>query len=226
MRKIDFNASYVGFRPDVERLIAPDARAVLDVGCSTGLLGAAVKARTGAKVTGIELCEEMAEEARGRIDNVLVGDATEILAGEELKGHRFDTIICADILEHLLDPWKTLKAAVSLLSPQGVVVASIPNIRHLDTIYNLAIKGYWPYRDRGIHDRTHLRFFTRKNIVELFEYAGLRVEVMEANYRFVEKPHGINKMARYFALPGIRNLLAFQYLIRARLGTQAEQHEG
>ena len=71
-------------------------------------------------------------------------------------------------------------------------------------------------RDRGIHDRTHLRFFTRRNVVELFRSAGLEIESVDAKYRLVERPHRINRFAKYFALPGLRGFLAFQYLVTAR----------
>ena len=64
--------------------------------------------------------------------------------------------------------WAVLRAAVRYLEPEGVVIASIPNVGHLDTICNLVFRGLWPYRERGIHDRTHLRFFARGNIDELF----------------------------------------------------------
>jgi 2-polyprenyl-3-methyl-5-hydroxy-6-metoxy-1,4-benzoquinol methylase len=214
--KADFNPSYVGQRPDIEKLIPPEAKLILDVGCSTGTLGAAVKAKTGAQVIGIELSEQMANEASHRIDKVFTGDATEVIRGGDLSGYLFDAIIFADALEHFIDPWITLSAAATHLSPRGVIIASIPNIRHIDTIYNLAARGYWPYRDRGIHDRTHLRFFTKKSIEDLFEQAGLSIDVIATNYRLLEAPHKINRFARFLALPGLRPFLAFQYLIRAR----------
>jgi 2-polyprenyl-3-methyl-5-hydroxy-6-metoxy-1,4-benzoquinol methylase len=220
--QINFNPSYIGQRLDIERLISPDARMVLDVGCSTGTLGAAIKAKTGAQVFGIELSADMAHEALGRIDRVFVGDAAEIILQGKLDGYQFDTIVFADVLEHLADPWAVLRAAASHLQPQGTIVASIPNIRHIDTIYNLVVKGYWPYRERGIHDRTHLRFFAKQNIIELFEGAGLAIAVLETNYRILEKPARLNRFAKYFACPIVKDFLAFQYLVCARPVAQYE----
>jgi len=211
-----FNPSYIGGRQDILRLIPNTARLVLDVGCSTGVLGASVKAFTGAKVVGIEYSKEMAGIACRRIDEVLIGDAEKILSDGILDKYSFDTIIFADVLEHMKDPWKSMQKAVRLLKPNGRIISSIPNVRHIDTIYNLVIKGYWPYRSRGIHDRSHLRFFTKKNIVELIESSGMCVEVIQCNYRLLEKPCSINRFAKYFAVPGIRCFLVFQYLICSR----------
>ncbi len=212
-----FNFSYIGQRPDIERLISLKTRTVLDVGCSTGILGAAIRAKTGAQIFGIELSAAMADEALNHIDQVFVGDAAEIILQGKLDNYKFDTIIFADVLEHLVDPWAVLSAAKNYLNPGGTIIASIPNIRHIDTIYHLVLKGYWPYRERGIHDRTHLRFFTRQNIIELFSSAGLTIDTIDTNYRILEKPSQINRVAKFFALPILKDFLAFQYLIQARL---------
>lgn len=212
----EFNPSYVGKRSDVEELVPDGVRSVLDVGCSVGALGASIKARTGARVCGIEMSPDMAAQAEKVLDRVYVGDATATIDGPALDGQAFDVIIFADVLEHLVDPWLTLSRAARLLSPAGRVIASIPNIRHMSTLYNLAVRGYWPYRERGIHDKTHLRFFTRRNVLELFRSADLAVESIGAKYRLVESPHRINRYAKYLALPGLRGFLAFQYLVTAR----------
>ena len=210
-----FNPSYVGERSDVQRLVPETARLILDVGCSTGSLGAAIKQRTRSQVIGIEYSREMAEVASKLLDRVFVGDAAQILSSNELSAYTFDAILFADVLEHLVDPWSALRSATRFLNEGGVVIASIPNIRHVYTLGNLLFKGYWPYNDRGIHDRTHLRFFTKKNIRELFQGAGLRIDSATATYRLVDSPNTINRFAKSLAFPGIRDFLAFQYLVIA-----------
>ena len=216
MTNLDFNPAYIGPRPEVEALVPTDAKLVLDVGCSNGTVGAAIKARTGARVFGIEMSEDMAADARSRIDRVYVGDAATLLAGEKLRSEKFDAIVFADVLEHLQDPWSVLAAATEHLQANGAVIISIPNVRHIDTLFNLIVRGHWPYRDRGIHDRSHLRFFTRKNIVELLEGAGLEIDVINTNYRVIERPHDWNRYAHMFAkVPGLKGFLAFQYVARA-----------
>lgn len=212
------NAAYVGPREDVLRLIANRHGAMLDVGCSTGSLGSAYKAKVGARVVGIEISEQMAEVARRALDKVVVGDALEVLCASELGDERFEIITFADSLEHMVDPWATLRAAKRWLIPGGIVIASLPNVGHLDTVVNLLFRRRWPYRDRGIHDRTHLRFFTRKNAIELFKDTGFHIERITANYRIVERPSRLNRLAPYLAVPGFRSFVAFQYLIRASAG--------
>ena len=210
-----FNPSYVGPRRDVMALVPAETRRLLDVGCSNGTLGAALKERDGARVTGIELDPAMAGQARTVLDTVHVGSVEDDTLFERLGDERYGCIVFADLLEHLVDPWKALGRFVERLEPDGVVVASLPNIRHYTTIRTLLFSGYWPYRDRGLHDRTHLRFFTLRNVRELFASAGLEVQALDRNYRLIERPHRLNRLAPAFALPGLRELIAFQYLVRA-----------
>jgi len=208
------NPSYVGVRNDILGLVPENVRKVLDVGCSTGVLGEKIKQRETTEVVGVELDEQMAKIARENLDSVIVGDVEKVDLEKHFPPGYFDCIIFADILEHLKNPWDVLKNATGVLDKEGVIVASIPNVRHYTTIINLLFKGYWPYRERGIHDRTHLRFFTLKNIKDLFQCAGLEITRTRRNYRIVERPHSINKYARCLAFL-FKNFLAFQYLVVA-----------
>lgn len=212
-----FKQAYTGPRPDILQLMPPSPKRVLDVGCSDGTLGASIKQHwPGATVVGMELSEQMGAVAAERLDQVLIGDieASNALAG--VDGQKFDVVIFADILEHLRDPWDMLRRIRPYLTPDCVVISSIPNIRHIDTIYHLVVKGEWPYRERGIHDRTHMRFFTKKNIIDMFASEHLTISQMTANYRLIESPHRINRHAHRFAILGLAPFLAFQYLFVAR----------
>lgn len=212
-----FNPSYVGPRPDILRLVPAGAKRVLDVGCSVGTLGQALRER-GAEVTGIEIDPRMGAEARQRLNEVHITSVEDEALFAVLRDRSFDCIIFADLLEHLVDPWKTLERFVERLAPDGVVVASLPNIRHYTTIRTLLFQGYWPYRDRGIHDRTHLRFFTLRNIRDLFASSGLTIRKLDRNYRIIEQPHRLNRLAPLLALPLLRELFAYQYLVQAGRG--------
>jgi methionine biosynthesis protein MetW len=198
-------------------------RKVLDIGCATGSLGASLKQRGNITVVGIEVNGAMAEVAAERLDRVIVGDIEKIQLEEHFRPNQFDCIIFADVLEHLVDPWTVLHKAVPFLETGGIVVASIPNIRHFQTFLTLYVKGHWPYREYGIHDRTHLRFFTLRTIHELFSQAGLEITQVVRKYRLTERSHPSNRFSKYFSLYLFRNLFTYQYLIIAK---RSQAHSG
>jgi 2-polyprenyl-3-methyl-5-hydroxy-6-metoxy-1,4-benzoquinol methylase len=218
------NPSYTAERRGLLRLVPPTCRRILDVGCATGATGAALKARDPAvHVTGLEIDPEMGETARKRLDSVIVGDVSEPALLNELGPEPYDCILCGDVLEHLRNPWRVLRELVQLTAHEAYVVVSLPNVAHLSTFAAL-LRGTWPYRPRGIHDRTHLRFFARRNVETLFAQAGLRILRLERNYRLIEHSHPANRFSRWVAAPGLRDLLTFQFLVLAQRGT-GEQAE-
>jgi predicted TPR repeat methyltransferase len=121
---------------------------------------------------GIENFESAAASARDRLDQVFLADA-EKLEWSRLAGETFDCIVFADVLEHLYDPGGVLQSAVRLLVAGGSVVCSVPNAAHWFMVYGL-MRGQLNYADSGILDRTHIRFFTDKSIVEFLGRHGLR----------------------------------------------------
>jgi len=160
-------------RPEVLALVPATARRVLDIGCGAGRLGEALKARQQAEVVGIELDEAAAAVARLRLDDVIVGDIERL--GLDFPPGSFDAIVCADVLEHLRDPARLLQKVRSWLAPAGRLVASIPNVRHNSVVRSL-LEGNWTYESAGLLDRTHLRFFTRREIEKLFHRAGFAID--------------------------------------------------
>jgi 2-polyprenyl-3-methyl-5-hydroxy-6-metoxy-1,4-benzoquinol methylase len=207
-------------RPDVQRRVPHSARRMLDIGCASGALGAAIKARQGAEVVGIEYGPEYAEDAKGRLDDVAVGDARAILTddGAEERLGTFDCITAADVLEHLTDPYATLDGAVRLLRPGGTVIVSLPNVRFWMTFLYVGILGTWPRRDVGLFDRTHLQWFTRRDAVELLESAGLEVHHVQGTYKL---GYWATKLDRLWGpvikrVPGLRTFFAYQYLLVGR----------
>ena len=223
MKNNNFNPSYIGMRNDILDLIPDNVNKALDIGCSTGALGEKIKKRNRAEVVGIEIDEQMAKVAKGKLERVIIGDVERINLADHLALNYFDCIIFADILEHLENPWDVLKNVKSFLDDEGIIIASIPNVRHYTTIINLVIKGYWPYRERGIHDKNHLRFFALKNIREMFQNAGFKIVRIGRNYRIIERPHWWNRFSKYFALLPFKELLTFQYLIVAKKSGRKEK---
>jgi SAM-dependent methyltransferase len=166
-------------RPEVADLVPTACRRVLEVGCGEGALGRLLRWR-GHHVTGIELVPEAAERARSCLHRVVNADVER--DGFAFPPASFDAIIFADVLEHLVDPWRVLREAVELLAEDGVIVASIPNVQNLEVLRRL-LGGRWDYRERGILDFGHLRFFTLSTIRALFAQADLTVEYVGHRYR-------------------------------------------
>src|SRR4029079_11224430 len=153
--------AYESVRHEIVDLVPERARRVLDLGCSTGWLAAALKERGPVEVVGIEREPEYAAVARERCDRVVVGDVQQIPPGLG----RFDCLVAADVLEHLVDPWSALDAYAAMLDPGARVIVSLPNVAHWTTFARLA-RGRWPRLPEGIHDATHLRWFTLRDAIE------------------------------------------------------------
>jgi 2-polyprenyl-3-methyl-5-hydroxy-6-metoxy-1,4-benzoquinol methylase len=153
----------------VAQLVGSQKR-VLDVGCATGRLAEFLE-RQGNEVWGVELDPQLAELARSRLRTVLVGDVEEVDLVAEFGLASVDVVIFADVLEHLKDPVGALRQARELLAEGGYVVASIPNIAHGASRLAL-LQGRFDYREEGLLDDTHLRFFTRPTIDGLMRSAG------------------------------------------------------
>lgn len=165
-------------RKEVEALIPDGTMRVLDVGCGEGILGKRLLDKGSEEVVGIEINAEVAKKAEENLSKVLCGDVETLELPFEEK--YFDCILFADLLEHLKDPLTTLKRFGRYLKDTGVVVASIPNVRYYGVMHMLS-EGRWKYEDAGILDRTHLRFFTRKEIETLFKDAGYEITGISAN---------------------------------------------
>jgi SAM-dependent methyltransferase len=148
---------------------------LLDVGCGSGVTSAAAKARwPGIETIGIEIVAAAAQRAAARLDRVIEGSAEALdLAAEGIAD--VDGVLLADVLEHLVDPWRFLRGLRSVLAPGAVVIASIPNIANLWLLDELAA-GRFTYAGSGLLDKTHLRFFTRQTIGALFDGAGYDIE--------------------------------------------------
>lgn len=187
---------------------------LLDVGCGAGMTGLLVRERNPDVVLhGIEPDTSLAQVAERYFDNVLPErvDADGVLA--KLAEHApYDVIVCADVLEHLADPAQVLSGLTTLLSDKGVLITSIPNVRHLSTFISLGLLGTWPARDRGIHDRTHLRFYARKDILRLGRSAGLKPYREKRNLRLMESVPATSIPAKALDFWPLRGFLTFQYL--------------
>ena len=149
----------------------PPGGRIFEGGVSSGYLARALVAE-GRIVDGAEIDPEMAEKAAAVCDRVWVGDLDQLDVDE--LAPQYDALLFGDTLEHLVHPDDLLRRLRPKLSSDGVLVVSIPNIGNWTTRFALLL-GKFDYADRGILDRTHLRFYTLRTAKELLEGTGYRV---------------------------------------------------
>lgn len=147
---------------------------VLDVGTWNGFLGREL-AKRGHQLFGIEKDPHQASQAAAFYCDLLVGDVETL---PHLPGAPFDVILCGDVLEHLREPAVVLTHLVSFLRPGGRLLVTVPNVAFVACRLALLF-GVFEYRARGIMDRTHLRFFTKRSLVRLLREAGLTVQRLQ-----------------------------------------------
>lgn len=201
-------------------LVGP-GKAVLDVGCATGYLARAL-AEQGCVVAGVEYDPEAAAVARPSLAELVVADLDDAELAQLFAGKTFDSIVFGDVLEHLADPDGVLQSATRLLAPGGSIVISVPNVTH-GSVRLALLQGRWEYRDSGLLDRTHVRFFTRESTLAMVRHAGLVVTHLWAT---VLDPLGCEVEIDAEALPWaiidwVRHqpdAYVYQFVLRAELG--------
>lgn len=197
-------------KPAFLGLIDPRGLRVLDLGCGGGHNGALLKRAGAREVVGVERDPGAAAEARKRLDRVVECDLS-ALDPSALGEGQFDAILASDVLEHLMDAEDVLARAVTRLRPGGAVVLSLPNVSNVYVFAQL-LRKTWPRRASGIFDRTHVRWFARRDMVRLLEGAGLtvlRVEPYFTRYR------AIRCVALVLSLYVFRDYWARQFLLLA-----------
>jgi len=159
-------------RPELAEHVPRHTTRLLDCGCGGGEFGFALKQRGVKEVVGIEIVERAWEIARQVLDDALLGSIEQMEL--PFEDEYFDCVVFGDVLEHLVEPVKALQKVSRVLSKDGVIVMSIPNVRFWQTV-EMHVNGRWQYEDAGIMDRTHLRFFCAPDMHLMVEEAGLEV---------------------------------------------------
>ncbi|HOO18814.1 MAG TPA: class I SAM-dependent methyltransferase [Paludibacteraceae bacterium] len=191
-------------RPEMLKYIPEKAQKILEIGCGEGAFCADLM-RADREIWGVEMNPDAAEKAKRFCQQMLVGDFMEVYS--QLPEHYFDCIIFNDVLEHLYNPWKVVDLVKNLLSEQGVLVTSIPNFRYISNLITeiLFHKDFQYKPEGGILDDTHIRFFTSKSILRMFEENGYEILVHEGirpckswkEKLFIALSFGLLKDARY-----------------------------
>jgi SAM-dependent methyltransferase len=212
------------YNADILALLPRDARRIVEVGCSSGSLARAYKKlNPQCEYIGIEIEPEYAEVARSRCDQVIVGNIENLK--EEVFASLFpsDCWIFADVLEHLYDPWFVLRRIRDSLLSDASVLACVPNAQNW-TVQVRLNGGEFRYEDHGLFDRTHIRWFTKATLIDLFHTTGFTIVEGGARIIASDEPKreaalvGIRALAEAVGGDGdsaVENAIAFQWIVRA-----------
>jgi methionine biosynthesis protein MetW len=182
----------------------------LEIGCGTGGTLELLKQRGAVYTAGVDINAESIKMATDRgLDSAIVAD----IEKDELpyREKEFDCIILADVLEHLYDPWNTLKKMTYYLADDGYILISLPNIKYYKVIRRLIFHDEWTYSDAGILDSTHIRFFTLREIYRILESSGLKSVHVKKNFSSSRRMKILNKLL----FRKLDNFFTYQYYIMA-----------
>jgi SAM-dependent methyltransferase len=183
---------------------------VLDVGCGAGNVTRVLRAAGADEIWGVEVEADVARLAAPDLDELVVAPIELALDDGRLRPP-FDTIVAYDVLEHLVDPDRVLRDLLSLASPGGRLHVSVPNARNFTLLRDLALRGTFGYTAFGHRDSTHLRWFTRRDIVAAVGRAGWTVEAWRPNtFRGRDRP--VDRLSR----GRLREFIALQWHVLAR----------
>jgi 2-polyprenyl-3-methyl-5-hydroxy-6-metoxy-1,4-benzoquinol methylase len=204
-------------RLELIELFPQYADRMLEVGSANGATSRAVKAAGKAgHISAIDIVHPHPENLGvAGIDHFTLANVE--ATDPKALGGPFDLILCGDVLEHLVDPWATVRRLTGALRPGGIFIASLPNVRNHRVLASIILKGRFRYEKAGILDESHLRFFCRRDVVGLFEQSGLTIESIGTNmggFGFR------NRIFVWLSLGGLRDFFVFQFLVRCRKPTE------
>lgn len=210
------------YNDTILQMLPPGLKRVAEVGCMRGTLARVYGEKNpDCEWIGMDIDPDNVEAARAVCRHTLCCDIETVPTADLMQWGAIDAWVFGDILEHLRDPWALLSRIRATLSPNGVVVASIPNAQHWSFQARLNA-GQFRYEDEGLFDRTHLRFFTRTTILEMFLNAGYRID--QAVSRIIHSPDAEKYLPHIRAMASASGLdpdtaatdaLAFQYVVKA-----------
>lgn len=209
-------AYFQNVRRDIEPLLGPAPKRILEIGCGAGATLAWLKQRwPAAETVGVEGYAPLEAQLKARLDRVLIHDLEQPLP--DLG--RFDLILALDVLEHLRDPWSVLKTiAAENLAPGGQVIVSVPNVAHYTVVWPLLTRARFRYEKDGTLDRTHLRFFDREAALGLMTGAGLHVTGgVATGYGGLRQ-----KLASRLSLGLLDRYVTLQFVMRGEIGGAGE----
>lgn len=197
---------YQNLRPEMEAFLPEVYTRVLEIGCGEGNFRANLSMTC--EYWGVELSHDAAQIASEKLDRVLVGSYEEVL--NEIPDAYFDLVICNDVIEHMVDHDEFLRSLKQKLRRDAYIVGSIPNVRYISLLVDLLVKKDWQYKDKGILDSTHIRFFTEKSLKRMFDKNGFVIEKMYGINRMMFRPVSAKKIIRKVLIFLLGNDTRFQ----------------
>ena len=207
----------------VLELLPPQAKRIIEVGCGSGALAREYrKINADCHYLGLDIVDEYANMAARYCDETVVADIEKQDDLFFIKNKDRDCWVFADSLEHLVNPWLVLEKVRKVIPDNGYVIACIPNAQNWSVVANLAI-GNFRYQDSGLLDRTHLRWFTRQTMIELFVDSGFQVESITS--RIIGDPNDvpflsiIREIAQFAGIDAdatVTDSIPFQYVFRVK----------
>lgn len=216
---------YASVNRTVLDLVPAHARSILDVGCGNGVFGAAVKSRTGGRVTGITFGNDEAQVACFHLDRVVVADLNDF---DPRSLGRFDCIVCSHVLEHLLAPEMLLLRLRDCLEESGVLIVALPNVLFWRQRFQFLL-GRFRYADGGLMDRTHFRFFDWHTSAQLILEAGFTFEGRIADGAVPLSSWLGRRLAQHVNAAACRlapGLFGFQFVFRGTANPEKSQAGG
>jgi 2-polyprenyl-3-methyl-5-hydroxy-6-metoxy-1,4-benzoquinol methylase len=188
--------SYFSYdREEMARFVPSNCQRALEVGCAEGGFRRHFPAQC--EYWGVEQSVDAADRASEVLDKVLASSFED--AAHQLPDAYFDVIICNDVIEHVADGSAFVSVLKTKLNADGVLIGSIPNVRFQKNLAELLLKKDWEYKDEGILDRTHLRFFTEKSLRRFLEECGLVIQDLRGINSFLKrKPTPRSLLRRFF----------------------------
>ena len=200
----DFYFKHV--RKEIEPLLPPFVSRLVDVGCgSGGTLAWLQSLYPDAHTIGLDKNPENERELERIAKEVHILDLDKVVP--DLGSP--DLILFLDVLEHLVNPREVLKQVCDQLRSGGTIIVSVPNVAHLSVALPLIMRGEFTYRDAGILDNTHLRFFVQKSAIQLVEAGGF---IVDRGLFGIEGP--ISRTIDKISFHALRRRLAKQFILR------------
>lgn len=163
-------------RHETRQLFSHEPKRILDIGCARGHVGISLKEDYNAYVWGVELNTLAAGIAGESLDKITTYPIEQFTAEDIALLKTMDTILLLDVVEHMYNPWQALVFLSEHAAPDAQIILSIPNVSHGSVLRDLAA-GQWQYKNMGLMDVTHIRFFTPDEMLHLLMETGLRPEV-------------------------------------------------